>query len=286
MTVSISADSNYLAASNSASLTVGRQGTTTTLGANPISITPVQTTTLSAVVTAALSGSPTGTVTFYDNGAPLGSPVPISGGQAQLSTLLPPGAQTITATYSGDGNFLTSSAATGTAVTVAPLDFSLASGSALSLSVVPGSSATVSFSVTPLYQVYPGPVSFSVSGLPIGATYTITPASIPANGGAQTVTVVITTPPALAKNLETRRGGPIATALFVPLLALGVLRRRRRWVSVLVLVAGVFVGSAVVGCGANAGNGLFGQAPQTYPVVITVTSGTTQHAINVNLQIL
>jgi hypothetical protein len=52
---------------------------------------------------------------------------------------------------------------------------------------------------------------------------------------------------------------------------------------VLVLVLGVFASSAVVGCGTNSGNGFFGQSPQTYPVVITATSGTVQHTINVSL---
>jgi hypothetical protein len=283
--VSISADTNYVATSNTAALTVAKQGTVITIGANPTSITPVQTVTLTATVSGAITGSPTGTVTFLDNGTPLGSPVSVVGGQAQLSTLLLSGAQVISATYSGDANFLTSSATTNATVTVAPLDFSLASTTAVSLSVVPGSPATVSFNVAPLYLVYPGPVSFSVSGLPPGATYTITPTSIAANGGAQTVTLTIQTRAATAKNLVPSRGAPIAFALFLPLLALGALRRRR-WLSVMVLVAGFFAGSAVLGCGANTGNGLFGQAPQTYPVVITVTSGTMQHNINLTLQIL
>jgi sugar lactone lactonase YvrE len=286
ITVSISADTNYVATSNTAALTVAKQGTVITLGANPTSITPVQTTTLTATVSAAVTGSPTGTVTFYDNGAPLGSPVVVSGGQAQLSTSLLSGAHTLSATYSGDANYTGSTATAGTSVTVAPLDFSLGSTTALSFSVVPGSTGTVSFNVAPLYLVYPGPVSFSVSGLPPGATYTITPTSIPANGGAQTVTVTIQTRAATAKNILPAPGAPIALALFVPLLALGTLRRRRRWLGALVLVAGLFAGSAVVGCGANTGNGLFGQAPQTYPVVITVTSGTMQHTINVTLQVL
>jgi hypothetical protein len=65
ITASISADSNYVAASNSASLTIGKQGTLIALGANPTSITPIQTSTLTAVVSAASSGSPTGTVTHF-----------------------------------------------------------------------------------------------------------------------------------------------------------------------------------------------------------------------------
>ncbi len=222
-----------------------------------------------------------------DNGASvvatcIGAASPLICSASYATAALTTGGHTITVSLAADANY-TANSNTGTLTVTAPLDFSLASTTSVSLSVVPGSTGTVSFNVAPLYQVYPGPVSFSVSGLPPGATYTITPSSIPANGGAQTVTVVITTPPALAKNIVPSRGAPIALALFVPLLAFGALRRRR-WVGA--LLAGLFAASAVVGCGANTGNGLFGQAPQTYPVVITVTSGTMQHTINVNLQIL
>jgi hypothetical protein len=277
-------NSSYLAAAPvNFSVAVAKQASVTAVGASPTSITPVQTTTLTATVSAAVTGSPTGTVTFFDNGVPIGSAVPVVGGQAQLTTLLLSGAQVISATYSGDANFVGSSSTANATVTVAPLDFTMTPLSPVSLNVVPGSSAVVSFNVTPLYLIYPGPVSFSVTGLPSNATYTVTPTSVAANGGPQTVTVTIQTAAATVRNVMPSHGAPIALALFVPLLALGALRRRKRWLSLVVLVLGVVAGSAVVGCGTNSGNGFFGQSPQTYPVVITATSGTVQHTINVSL---
>jgi hypothetical protein len=69
------------------------------------------------------------------------------------------------------------------------------------------------------------------------------------------------------------------------MLAFGTLRRRR-WLGTLLLVAGIFTVSALSGCstGTN-GNGFFGQAPKTYPVVVTISSGSVQHALNVSLQV-
>ena len=54
------------------------------------------------------AGLPTGTVVFTVNGATLGTPVTLVGGQATSSSFasLSPGTYTIKATYSGDGNFL------------------------------------------------------------------------------------------------------------------------------------------------------------------------------------
>ena len=57
------------------------------------------------------SGSPTGTVTFYDGTTSLGSS-PLSSGQAVLSTAaLIGGSHSITATYNGDGNLASSTSA-------------------------------------------------------------------------------------------------------------------------------------------------------------------------------
>jgi hypothetical protein len=51
------------------------------------------------------SGTPTGSITFFDNGSPLGTK-PLSGGHATLTTSsLTRGSHTITATYGGDANF-------------------------------------------------------------------------------------------------------------------------------------------------------------------------------------
>ena len=110
--------SNYTIGYVDGTLTVNSGGSTTTQltsSANPSSFGLAVT--LKATVTASAgSGSPTGTVTFYDD--PVNSSDQIGTGTlstshgvttAALSTSsLPVGNDTITATYSGDGNFLTS----------------------------------------------------------------------------------------------------------------------------------------------------------------------------------
>jgi hypothetical protein len=88
----------------------------------------------SVVLTAAVSpdfnaGTPTGAVTFY-NGAEALSSVPLSGGQASLTTSFPsPGPQALTAIYSGDSNY--------------------AGGSSPAISQVVGSPVTLSSSANP-----------------------------------------------------------------------------------------------------------------------------------------
>ena len=54
--------------------------------------------------------TPTGNVQFLTNGMAVGSPVPLAGGMATLSTgILPPGTNTVTANYLGEANYLGSS---------------------------------------------------------------------------------------------------------------------------------------------------------------------------------
>jgi streptogramin lyase len=82
--------------------------TTVTASANPSVVN--QSVTFTAVVTPqAGSGTPTGTVQFQIDGVNSGNPVPLSGGQATISTAaLTVGAHTITAFYCGDPSFIAS----------------------------------------------------------------------------------------------------------------------------------------------------------------------------------
>ena len=87
----------------------GTQATTTTVQSSNSSAVFGQTVTLTATVTANqadLSQTPTGNVTFYDNGAAIGT-LQLVNGQATLATAaLPVGTDSITAAYtSGDGSF-------------------------------------------------------------------------------------------------------------------------------------------------------------------------------------
>jgi len=87
---------------------VNKAGTTTGLTTPAGQSAPNQTVTFTATVTSNTTGVPTGTVTFM-NGATSLSTVPVNGsGVASLSIALPLGANSVTAVYSGDANFNTS----------------------------------------------------------------------------------------------------------------------------------------------------------------------------------
>ncbi len=87
-------------------LALATSGTPSGLG-NPVTFT----TTLGGVCTASGSTAPTGTVQFFDGGVAMGAPVAISdGGAAYTTSTLILGSHTITAAYSGDNVYSTSTA--------------------------------------------------------------------------------------------------------------------------------------------------------------------------------
>ena len=118
----VSNDPDFLSASDrSTALTVNKDATTTVIS-GPGSADFGQAVTITATVTANApgSGTPTGTVTFVDatTGDTVGTAT-LSGGTASVTVSdLPPGAQTIVASYGGDSNFLAGATATGATVTV------------------------------------------------------------------------------------------------------------------------------------------------------------------------
>jgi hypothetical protein len=101
-----------------------KSASTTSLSINPVSVLGGQTFTLTATVapspgtTALTTALPTGTVTFYNNGAAIGSANVNSSGVAIRTTSLAAGGTGVyTATYNGDTNYLTSTTASSTSIT-------------------------------------------------------------------------------------------------------------------------------------------------------------------------
>jgi hypothetical protein len=285
---------DYTQSVTNGTLTVARAATTTTLGVSSASITPGQNETLTAQVASTTTGTPTGTVSFYD-GTSLLSTVLLSGGMASYSTtaLAPGGTHILTATYSGDTNFTASSSTSSASVTVAVLDFTMTISGSSAATVVPGRTITYQVAVTPDYGSYAGTVSFAVSGLPPGATATFSPSSIPAGGGTQTVTVTIQTAPATALDRAPsapspgRRAAPVSLALLA-LIGVGGLRRRGRPLQRFLCIVALLTGGAAAtfslsGCGS--GNGFFDQAPQNYTITITATAANLQHSATVMLNL-
>src|ERR1700683_5461551 len=118
ITAAYSGDSNYassVSAALSETINSVSSATTTTIAASPNPSTYGRSVSLTATVTSAGSGTPTGSVTFMDGANNLGSGT-VSGGMDMLITAaLGVGSHSITANYSGDSNF---SASTSSALTV------------------------------------------------------------------------------------------------------------------------------------------------------------------------
>lgn len=279
---------NYTVTVMDGTLTVAQAGSTTALQASATSIAAGQTLTLTVQVASGTTGTPSGNVQFYD-GANLLATAALSGGSATVSTgALAPGSHALTAVYTGDVNFTGSNSGTAISVTVTgTLDFTISAITATN-TVLPGSAASYSFTVTPANGTYPANVNFTATGLPPGATATFSPASIAANAGAQTVVVSIQTA-AVSAFSHGKGAAPIVLALL--LLPISGWRRARlagrrskqilRLLLFLVLMTAGMAG--MTGCGT--GNGYLGQGNQSYTVTLTATSGAVQHSATVTLNV-
>jgi hypothetical protein len=195
------------------------------------------------------------------------------------------GTTPVAARYSGDGNYNSGSPATTNQV-VTPLDFTLTLTSAGSQTVIPGNTASYSVQVAPTNGNYPGTVSFSATGLPPGASIGFSPNTVAENGG--TTPISVKGQPAQQKAaLDMHRVNLFGLAvLLLPFATSRRIRRssRRYLFLLLVLAGGVLATTGLTGCGYN-GNGFFGKPPQAYTITITAKSETAQHSVNVTLNL-
>ena len=245
--------------------------TTTTLVsslATPLTGQPVI---FTAMVKPAGLGTPTGSVTFYDGTASLGT-MQLAGGSAMLTTAaLPDGTNSITAVYSSDPNFTTS-----TSVVLPQLveDFQLAVSGVTVLSVVPGTSATFSGFVSSPTGAFTYPVVLSITGLPTGAVATFNPASVTLGTTPVPVTVTILTPMTAHLHYPGIFGGGTVVALALLFLPFSRrlhsrIPRAQIWLSLLMLLG---LGSLAGLSGCGTGSGLFGQQQQTYTLSLIGTA--------------
>ncbi|WP_419806016.1 Ig-like domain repeat protein [Terriglobus sp.] len=247
----------------------------------------------SITLTAKVSGGttmPTGMVQFVNGSTPLGSVAISSNGVAMLTfSTLPAGSQTITATYSGDANY-TAASATLTEV-VADFTLALAPNAANKQSVLRGKVATYQFTVAPtVTTALAGDVTFTLSGLPSGATYTVTPSTVASGSSTTGVTLAVTTAATLKSQVERSPWRGKTSMLAVALLLLpfgsrlrrGSTRMRRAGVLAAVLFASAMLLS-VSGCGT--GVGYFDQTQTTYPLTLSANSGSLSHTASVTLEV-
>jgi hypothetical protein len=179
--VTYSGDSNYGPVASSGILQTvnasGKATTSTSVSATPNPATTGQSVKFTATVTSATAGTITGTVTFFDGATQIGTPMTLASGSASYSTTtLSQGSHSITAVYSGDTNYTTSTSpvvtqtinASGKATTTTALTSSLNPSTT-------GTSVTFNASVTSATSgTITGTVSFFDGATQIGSPMTLT----------------------------------------------------------------------------------------------------------------
>jgi hypothetical protein len=186
---------NAVAAAVLDTVTVSKATTTTALAASASSVTSGTNVTLTATISSASNSAvgASGTVTFFNGGTQIGSPIAVSptpasgtvgaGGTAALTTSFSSiGTQTITATYNGDTNY-TLSSATAITITVTSTGSFTIGGSAATATA--GASGTSTITVTPTGG-FLGNVNVTcpAAGLPAGVTCSPNPLAINVTTGA------------------------------------------------------------------------------------------------------
>jgi sugar lactone lactonase YvrE len=297
------ADYTLSLGTGSGTVTIGKAAAQITLAPNVGTVTYGATVMLTASVafTATVS-PPTGTVAFMDGANLLGTGNLSAGTSTFTTTSLAVGSHSITAVYSGDANFVSIASA---AISASILDFALSASSVTysggsTNAVVPGGSAAFSVSITPTAgTAFPAVAVLSVSGLPAGVTATLNAAAwarlsatswqLPANTQLKDIALSFASPSqtatANAPASPHRNGSPVLLGILLLSFAGSLRRPGKRMARIssllLILIAGAATIAGSSGC--NRGNGFFAQAPQSYELTITVTTGGLAHSTNISL---
>ncbi len=220
VTAQYKGDSNYSPSTSTAStVTVGQAATSTALSAAPNPGGQGQAVTLTAKVsvTSPGSGSPTGTVEFFNGSTSLGTGTLSSTGIATLQTpLLPLGTNSLTAKYAGDTNFTTSTSPaftetilTSTTTTLTTSATSVVYGQSVTLTAKVISNGTSSNTPTGTVQFFSG-TNLLGSGTISGNTATLQTTAIPV--GTNSITAVYQGDPNFATSTSTASTVTVAQA--------------------------------------------------------------------------
>jgi hypothetical protein len=278
--------------SNAVTVEVAKATTATALSASASSANLGSSVSFAATVSTTASGTPTGSVQFLDGSTVLGT-ASLSGGMASFSTTsLPASTDSITAVYSGDANFNTSTSPA-VAVMVSAPNFSL-TDNPTSLTIAAGSSGMTTITLTPVGG-FTGTVGLSCSsGLPQYSSCSFSQPSLMATGSNTAVTSTLTIQTDVnnpAANLQKARSG-IPPSRLLPMLGAGFLagfplifglRRRlvvvRRMHYILYPVVALALGFTVFvsGCG---GGGSSSNNGNPTPTGVVTPAGTSMVVVS------
>lgn len=289
-----SGDTNYQGSTTFVTETVSALSTTIALSSSNTTIQQGSNVTFTATLTpqGGSKTAPTGTVQFTANGQNIGNPA-ISSNQAQLTTnSLPSGSVQISATYSGDSFYSTSSGTLTETVTPTPT-FTITDSSPAVTVASPGQSGstTLTFTAQNGFTGTATLTSSACSNLPSETTCSFSPSTVTFTSSTTSVPVMMTvTTTAPSATVPFARWLTPGLQLLIPALVLLTMlvlsllpsRRRRVWSAVLALVA-LGIMTTAVGCGGGGGGGFHNPGTPTgnyTGVTVTVTIGSVTQSIN------
>ena len=277
-------------------------GSTTVLIASPNTTTAGQTITLTAVVTGS-GATPTGTVTFYSGQTVLTIATLNTSGQATYSTsLLPVGTDPVSAVYSGDATYSTSTSQ-GAAVVIqaAPQGFTVGLPSQ-SFTVATSSNLTTSVTLSS-QGGFTDTVNLSCGSLPTYMTCSLSPSSdnLGANGTTASVLTIgtATSQAYLLQDSDPLHPARSAFNLALMLCPMGLFagiaafpgrrsKRNPRLRLFALLLAVLPMAAAISGCATpSIVHPLLSAAAGTYTIPITATgvNSGTNHTVQLTLTV-
>jgi hypothetical protein len=290
LNVVYSGDPSFNASSAGPVTVTVAKGPTQTILFTPLGALPNTSVVLEAIVLPDGAIDPTGTVQFFDGKTALNPAVKVNNLVATLTTTqLNNGTNSITATYSGDANFVTSTSGAVTVVIGNP-DFQLGVNPGNVLIPATGAgSANVVLSPGPGLG-FVGPVALACSGLPMGSTCAFTPAQPQLNGLSPVTVSMTVTRPSLQTGSLLRNARPganwRAASLSGMALAGAVLlvwpRKLRSWRVVLFVLVAAFLG-ALTGCshaGSTSAGGGGGSSNTSFVGTVTASGGSGAQAVS------
>jgi hypothetical protein len=290
-------DTDYAGSNSTTVPLIGLLGTTTVLTSSAQSVPNGTPFTFTATV-ASSSGTPTGSVSFYDSTTLLGTAPVHASGIATFSDTLSAGTHSVTATYTGDNNYNASTSAAISVTVTVDTDFVVGSAQQSGM-VNPGGKVSFAIVVVSVNGAYNSPVALSVAGLPAGAAATFSPNSAtpgdnsatsimtvqmpPANATSSSVVAPLSTPgqPRLPLGPQPIASVLAAIALLIVSRLSGEFARPRRFATLAGLVLLSIVMAGVSGCR----GGFIATPQQSFPIIVTGTSGAQSHSTTIMLNV-
>ena len=282
---------DFTTATGNVTLTVGAATTANVLSTSASSVNPGASVTFTATVSSG-SGVPAGSVAFLD-GATIVATNPLSGGVATYTTsTLTVGTHAITAVYAATGNFLGSSSNSITETIITPtFTMTPVSGSGSSPETIDSGQSAQFRMILAGIGGLTGPTTFSVTGLPQGATGTFNPATftLTSTPATEVLTVATTARLPYVSRLAPVRPPYLFAATMLSIAGFvfagtGLPKSKRRNWPVRFALLGLLVLAGVLGGCTHSGNFQDTGTPAgTYQLVVTGTSGGLHQATTMTL---